>query len=82
MRGLRHIQMEPVWGGQADSAATLRGTCALALIDCQLDELIERKRSGPEKGHLNEADFAFHESEYLRLTRLLEDEARAGGDRY
>ena len=39
LRGLRHIQMEPVWHGQADSAATLRGTCALALIDCQLDDL-------------------------------------------
>lgn len=39
LRGLHHIQMEPVWGGQVDSAATLRGTCALALIDCQLDDL-------------------------------------------
>lgn len=39
LKGLRHIQMEPVWGGQVDTAATLRGTCALALIDCQLDDL-------------------------------------------
>ncbi|MEO5924280.1 MAG: hypothetical protein ABIR70_10675 [Bryobacteraceae bacterium] len=37
--GLRHIQMEPVWGGQVDTAATLRGTCALALVDCPLDDL-------------------------------------------
>ena len=39
LRGIVHIQLEPVWGGRADSAATLRGTCALALVDCQLDDL-------------------------------------------
>lgn len=39
LKGLRHIQLEPVWGGSVDTAATLRGTCALALIDCQLDDL-------------------------------------------
>lgn len=39
LKGLKHIQLEPVWGGKADSAAMLRGTCALALIDCRLDDL-------------------------------------------
>ena len=34
LRGARHIQMEPVWGGQADTAATLRGICLLALVAC------------------------------------------------
>ncbi|HMJ63692.1 MAG TPA: hypothetical protein VK493_18105, partial [Bryobacteraceae bacterium] len=34
LRGMRHIQMEPVWGGEADTAAVLRGTCALALVQC------------------------------------------------
>jgi hypothetical protein len=34
LRGLRHIQMEPAWGGQADTAANLRGTCVLALAAC------------------------------------------------
>jgi hypothetical protein len=34
LRGLRHVQMEPVWGGEEDTAATLRGTCALALPAC------------------------------------------------
>lgn len=34
LRGLHHIQMEPVWGGQEDTAAVLRSTCALALIQC------------------------------------------------
>lgn len=31
LRGIRHIQPEPVWGGEEDTAATLRGACALAL---------------------------------------------------
>ena len=34
LRGLRHVQMEPVWGGEQDSAAALRGTCAVALVNC------------------------------------------------
>src|SRR5579872_6795460 len=34
LRGIHHIQMEPVWGGEEDTAATLRGTCALALPAC------------------------------------------------
>lgn len=36
IRGMGHIQMEPVYGGKADTAITLRGTCALALIDCPM----------------------------------------------
>src|SRR6266850_1081151 len=34
VRGLRHIQMEPVYGGQEDTASALRGNCALALVQC------------------------------------------------
>ena len=34
VRGLRHIQMEPVWGGREDSATHLRGNCFLALAQC------------------------------------------------
>jgi HEAT repeat protein len=34
LRGLRHHQMENSWGGKTDSAAVLRGTCALALVQC------------------------------------------------
>ncbi len=34
LRGLRHVQMEPIWGTEVDTAATLRGTCALALLQC------------------------------------------------
>jgi HEAT repeat protein len=32
--GAAHVQMEPVWGGQEDTAGTLRGTCLLALVEC------------------------------------------------
>ena len=31
-RGTAHVQREGVWGGSQDTAATLRGTCALALV--------------------------------------------------
>ncbi len=32
LKGISHVQMEPVWGGQVDTAAKLRGTCALGLV--------------------------------------------------
>jgi hypothetical protein len=35
IRGLRHVQIEPVWGGQQDSAGPLRAKCALALVQCR-----------------------------------------------
>ena len=34
IRGLRHIQEEPVWGGQSDTAGRLRATCTHALVSC------------------------------------------------
>jgi HEAT repeat protein len=48
LRGLRHTQEEPVWGGQSDTAGALRGTCTHALVACEglssaqlLDYLLE-----------------------------------------
>jgi hypothetical protein len=35
IRGMRHIQLEPVWGGRSDTAGTLRGICALGLVQCR-----------------------------------------------
>ncbi len=35
LRGMRHTQNEPVWGGQSDTAGTLRATCAVALVECR-----------------------------------------------
>jgi HEAT repeat protein len=40
--GARHVQMEPVWGGQEDTAQKLRGTCLLALVAC--DDLPRAER--------------------------------------
>ena len=34
LRGLKHHQMEPTWGGKSDTAGTLRSNCAHALIAC------------------------------------------------
>ena len=39
VRGIGHVQLEPAWGGRADTAASLRGACARALTDCFLDDL-------------------------------------------
>lgn len=54
LRGSQHIQMEPVWNGSVDTAATLRGACALALASCRIDREIILRRladlaSDPEK---------------------------------
>ena len=35
LRGMRHVQLEAVWGGHSDTAGTLRATCALALVQCR-----------------------------------------------
>jgi HEAT repeat protein len=35
VRGSHHVQMEPVWGGQEDSAIQLRSLCVLALAQCR-----------------------------------------------
>jgi hypothetical protein len=32
LRGIRHVQPEPTWGGQVDTAPKLRGICALGLV--------------------------------------------------
>lgn len=32
LQGIHHVQMEAVWGGKEDTAAVLRGTCALGLV--------------------------------------------------
>ncbi|HES75839.1 MAG TPA: HEAT repeat domain-containing protein [bacterium] len=32
LQGVRYIQLEPTWGGEMDTAAPLRGACALGLV--------------------------------------------------
>jgi HEAT repeat protein len=38
LRGMSHVQMEPVFGGRQDTAGPLRSSCALALVECRLDD--------------------------------------------
>jgi HEAT repeat protein len=42
-KGVRHIQLEPTWGGRADTAAQLRALCGLGLVQvgsrAAMDEL-------------------------------------------
>jgi len=55
LRGLRHTQEEPVWGGQSDTAGALRGTCTHALVACdglsnpQLLDLLLEPLVDPDK---------------------------------
>jgi len=44
LRGLKHVQLEATWGGRSDTAGTLRGTCALALVQCRVVPEIELLR--------------------------------------
>ena len=81
--GIRHVQMEPVWGGKADTATALRGTCALALVRVHdPDYLIEiadllADREAPARKMAAQA-LAYSENPaavpLLRLKALLGDE--------
>jgi HEAT repeat protein len=35
LAGMKHHQYEATWGGETDTAGALRGTCALALVQCR-----------------------------------------------
>lgn len=39
-RGLRHVQMEPAFGGPIDVAIELRGNCAIGLAGCAYAEVV------------------------------------------
>ena len=84
-RGLAHIQLEPVWGGQQDSAGALRATCLVALPACRADTLellvkLTDALADPDKGVRGEAAAAIahlgHEAGAapLRLKARLGDE--------
>ncbi|MEC4814927.1 MAG: hypothetical protein SAK29_16850 [Scytonema sp. PMC 1069.18] len=40
LEGIHHVQMEPVWGGTEDTAAILRGVCALGLVRMNYPEVM------------------------------------------
>ncbi len=86
LRGMRHIQMEPVWGGSSDTAGTLRATCALALVQCRsltdtalLEHLIELLND-KEKFVRAEAARAIEQVGTPAASLLLRLRAVIGGD--
>jgi HEAT repeat protein len=40
LQGIRYVQKEAVWGGTVDTAAALRGTCALGLVRMNYPEVM------------------------------------------
>jgi hypothetical protein len=38
--GIHHVQLEGVWGGNSDTAAELRGICALGLVRCNYRDIM------------------------------------------
>ena len=40
LQGIRHVQMEPVWGGQEDTACSLRNVCALGLVKSGYPDMV------------------------------------------
>ncbi len=93
LRGMRHVQMEPVWGGpvpgapcEADTAEPLRGTCLLALVACTDLDRDEALRcfvdALTEKSHTirTEAVRALGQMQGLEAALVLRLKSRIGDD--
>jgi HEAT repeat protein len=84
LRGLQHVQMEPVWNGQEDTAAVLRGTCAMALVQCTdltRDEIILHlieALTEPKSSVRADAARALEQMEGREVVWLLRMKARVG----
>lgn len=86
LRGIRHVQLEATWGGRSDTAGVLRGTCALALVQCRsipepellrhlIDVLVDT-----DKTARNDAVRALEQLGSPAAALLLRLRAQAGGD--
>ncbi|HUI26222.1 MAG TPA: HEAT repeat domain-containing protein [Candidatus Kryptonia bacterium] len=83
LRGIRHVQMEPVWGGRVDTATALRGACALGLVRMNYADVLSEvaellaDREGPARVAAARA-IAYSENDYgvplLRLKVLVGDD--------
>ena len=86
VRGSRHLQMEPVWGGQEDTASTLRGICVLGLASCtdiRRDEILRclvDRLTEPAYTVRVEAARAIAQIEGDEAALLLRFKARAGDE--
>ncbi|HEX7363321.1 MAG TPA: HEAT repeat domain-containing protein [Bryobacteraceae bacterium] len=84
LRGIQHVQMEPVWNGQEDTAATLRGASALALLQCsdivRTDKLwqVMRLLSDPAAPVRRDAVTALQQLAGIESALLLRLKARMG----
>jgi HEAT repeat protein len=86
LRGIKHVQLEGTWGGTSDAAGALRGTCALALVQCRsltepellrylIDVLVDT-----DKTARNDAVRALEQLGSPAAALLLRLRAQAGGD--
>jgi hypothetical protein len=86
LRGIRHIQLEAVWGGRSDTAGTLRGICALALVQCRTVPEVDLLRylldllCDKEKTARSDAIRALARVGSLPASLLLRLRALTGGD--
>jgi HEAT repeat protein len=82
LRGVRHVQLEPVWGGRQDTAVELRGQCALGLVRCgypdAMTELAELLADAEPMARVGAAQaIAYSERQDVGVP-LLRHRARAG----
>jgi hypothetical protein len=87
LRGSQHVQMEPVWGGQEDSAVQLRAHSFLALVQCTdvtrfevLRHLVNAMNDPADPGRI-EAVRAMHQLGGEECSLLLRLKARVGDRR-
>jgi HEAT repeat protein len=80
---LRHVQMEPVWGGSEDTAAPLRAAAAFALLRLNPRDLVlllAELLADPEKVARSAAAKALGASGALAAIPLLRFKARVGDE--
>jgi HEAT repeat protein len=83
LAGIHHVQMEPRWGGEEDSAARLRGSAALALVRINYRDvvlLLADLLADPEKVTRVAAAQALGESRAPSALPLLRFKARLGDE--
>src|SRR5688572_24467206 len=81
--GIRHVQMEPVFGGRQDTAVELRGLCADALVKFHSPNVVEKLAvllADPEKGARASAARSIGDSGRHEGVPLLEFKILIGDD--
>ena len=83
LRGIRHVQKEPAWGGSVDTACALRGACAMGLVRTgHQDVLVELADllADPQASARTAAVHAMAYSEQDQCVPLLRYKALTGDD--